>query len=335
MTANLTLEHELHAIGGPLDNLEVLRGVLASSGDCIKILDLEGRLQFMSEGGKRVMEVEDFAPLKGCHWPGFWSGQGNKAADEAVRAALRGEAAQFQGPANTAKGTPRYWDVRVSPIWDASGKVTHVLSISRDITKEHEAAARQNFLFEELQHRVKNMLGVVISIAKQTFKGEESRTLRKAFDERIATLDQVNRSLSATVWREASIQEIVDSALSGHSISNAAISVDGPPVQVGAKQALALALATNELATNAVKHGSLRASEGHVDVSWRVSPQFFEWVWRESGGAAIEKPTHLGFGERVIRDMLAHETGGKSEISYEPSGLVCRLTVPIENLLPQ
>src|SRR5262245_58534950 len=83
-----SLEQELTAAGdGLVGNAEVLRSVLAGCGDCIKILDLDGRLQFMSEGGKRVMEVEDFSLLKGCPWPDFWVGQGNSDAKSAVATA--------------------------------------------------------------------------------------------------------------------------------------------------------------------------------------------------------------------------------------------------------
>src|ERR1700722_14391547 len=99
-----SLNAELDAAGpGLKGNDELLRSVLSGCGDCIKILDLDGRLQFMSEGGKRVMEVEDFAPLKGCPWPDFWSGQGNLDATLAVEAAKIGETARFRGAANTAK----------------------------------------------------------------------------------------------------------------------------------------------------------------------------------------------------------------------------------------
>ena len=72
-------------------NDALLAAVLSGCGDCIKVLDLQGRLQFMSEGGKRVMEVDDFAPLKGCPWPDFWSGDGNTAARQAVEAAIAGK----------------------------------------------------------------------------------------------------------------------------------------------------------------------------------------------------------------------------------------------------
>src|SRR5262245_31895263 len=97
-----SLFEELHAAGpGLVGNDDILRAVLAASGDCIKILDIDGRLQFMSEGGKRVMEVEDFLSLKGCPWPDFWAGEGNGEAKRAVEAAKQGSVARFRGAANT------------------------------------------------------------------------------------------------------------------------------------------------------------------------------------------------------------------------------------------
>ncbi|MES2474048.1 MAG: PAS domain-containing protein, partial [Pseudomonadota bacterium] len=173
------LHRELGTIGPELaSGGDFLRGILSGCGDCIKILDLDGRLQFMSEGGKRVMEVEDFSRLQGCPWPDFWAGEGNIQAANAVAEARAGRTARFRNAANTAKGTPRHWDVQVSPIMGSDGQVSHLLSISRDITEEWQAAelqaesiARAKFLSEELVHRVKNTLATVLALANQTFKG--------------------------------------------------------------------------------------------------------------------------------------------------------------------
>jgi PAS domain-containing protein len=131
------MNRELRAASPDLvGNGDLLRGVLSGCGDCIKVLDLDGRLLFISDGGKRVMEVEDFSALKGCPWPEFWVGDGNVQAITAVEAAKAGKTARFRSAANTAKGTPRYWDVQVSPIFGAHGQISQLLSISRDITEE-------------------------------------------------------------------------------------------------------------------------------------------------------------------------------------------------------
>ena len=113
---------------------EFLRDVLASSNDCIKVLDLDGNLTFMSGGGQRVMEVGDFNAIRGCPWPDFWRGPGHADAKAAVESARAGGVGRFQGPAETMAGTPRFWDVQVTPIRGAGGHVERLLSISRDIT---------------------------------------------------------------------------------------------------------------------------------------------------------------------------------------------------------
>ncbi|QYA05064.1 PAS domain-containing protein [Rhizobium sp. B21/90] len=120
----------------------LLEAVLSASDDCIKILDLEGHLLFMSEGGKRVMEVDDFDSLKGYPWPDFWADESNVAARNAVAIAASGRPARFTGSAKTARGNDRFWDVQVLPLVDSGGRPTQLLSISRDISEGHAAEAK-------------------------------------------------------------------------------------------------------------------------------------------------------------------------------------------------
>ncbi|MER0238327.1 HWE histidine kinase domain-containing protein [Fulvimarina sp. MAC8] len=119
-----------------LEDPAFLRSVLSFSTDCIKVLDLDGNLLFMSEGGKRVMEVGDFQSIRGCPWPTFWAGEWREKADRAVATAKAGGCGHFQGSAPTLAGTTKWWDVRVTPIVEESGQITRLLSISRDITQE-------------------------------------------------------------------------------------------------------------------------------------------------------------------------------------------------------
>ncbi len=116
-----------------------MHSVLASSADCIKVLDLQDRLTFMTEGGKRVMEVSDFNAIRGCPWPDFWQGQGNADAKAALATAKAGGIGRFQGEADTMAGNSRWWDVQVTPILDAQGAPERLLSVSRDITRQKDA----------------------------------------------------------------------------------------------------------------------------------------------------------------------------------------------------
>jgi PAS domain S-box-containing protein len=116
-----------------------IRNVLSSSDDCIKVLDLDANLRFMSEGGMRVMEVDDFSKIEGCSWPAFWAGEAAEEARAAVDAARSGGSGRFVGFCPTLAGTPRWWDVAVTPILDEEGTPGQILSISRDITQRRQA----------------------------------------------------------------------------------------------------------------------------------------------------------------------------------------------------
>ncbi|XVJ47713.1 PAS domain-containing protein [Pseudomonas sp. UBT] len=128
--------------------------VLASINDCIKVLDLDARLTFMSEGGQKIMEVSDFNSIRGCPWPDFWQDQGNLDAKAAVQAAENGDSASFIGPAQTLAGNLKWWHVQVSPILDSDGRPEQILCVSRDITALREAEESLRKLNESLEQRV-------------------------------------------------------------------------------------------------------------------------------------------------------------------------------------
>lgn len=339
-----SLNNELEAAGtGLVGNADVLRSVLAGCGDCIKILDLQGRLQFMSEGGKVVMEVDDFSKLKGCPWPDFWASR-TDTAKQAVEAARLGQTARFSGPANTAKGTPKYWDVQVSPINGPDGKPAHILSISRDVTETRrvelelaEAAERQKLLADELQHRIKNTLAIVGAIANQTMRGPDVEAARSAFTARLITLGSAHDILTRTSWVSASVKDVVEGALAPHRTGQQRFELSGPKVELQPKQALAISLAVHELATNALKYGALSNATGYVQIHWTIetgtSPMFV-FNWKEIGGPPVVKPeqSRVGFGSRLIERMLTNDFGGKVRIEYAVSGVICELRAPAGNL---
>ena len=341
MSKNLlvdALKLELADAGPSLvGNDDLLRGVLAGCGDCIKVLDLDGRLQFMSDGGKRVMEVEDFSALKGCPWPDFWAGEGNAQATAAVAAAKEGRTSHFRGAADTAKGNPRYWDVQVSPIFGEDQKPSHLLSISRDITEEYqlsekqkEDAERQKFLSEELKHRVKNTLATVISISNQTFRGEIHKEALQAFGKRIQTLDDAYNVLTEMNWAAVSMERLVKMALTPFGTGDGRFTTGGPHYDLQPNQALTMALALNELCTNAAKYGALSKPTGHVDISWDLKTlegrDAFQFAWRETGGPPVAAPTRSGFGSsssnpccpRILRARWSFATSQQVLFAYSP-----------------
>ena len=342
-----SMNDELSAAGeGLAGNDEILRGVLAGCSDCIKILDLDGRLQFMSEAGKRVMEVDDFGNLKGRAWPDVWAGVGNAEATLAVEKARGGVIARFQGVANTAKGNPRHWDVQVAPIFGADGKPSYILAISRDITPEKraetelaEAYQRQQMLTAELQHRIKNTLAMVSAIANQTMRGNDVEAARKAFTARMLTLAHAHDILVKTSWTSAPIKQVIEGALAPHRTGQDRFEVSGPELLLQPKPALAIALAVHELATNAMKYGALSKDGGRVRVSWstniRDGMPGFDFDWIETGGPPVvaPDPSQKGFGTRLIERMLKNDVGGDVRLDFAPDGVSCEVRAPLDNLV--
>jgi PAS domain S-box-containing protein len=133
---------------------EFLHSVLASSGDCIKVLDLDAKLEFMNEGGLRIMEVSDFNAIRGCPWPGFWPVDGQEEAWAAIATARAGASARFQGFADTMKGTPKCWDVQVTAIPGAHGRPEKLLAVSRDITEQKRIEGELRELNDTLERRI-------------------------------------------------------------------------------------------------------------------------------------------------------------------------------------
>lgn len=309
-----------------------MRSLLAASDDCIKVIGLDGALNFMSEGGQRVMEVSDFNAIKGCPWPDFWQGEGNAEAKAAIEAARNGRSARFQGAANTAKGNPRFWDVQVGPIFGPDGKPEAILSVSRDISSLKAAEQRQTLLAMELKHRMKNTVAMIQAIANQTIRGgPEVIAIKEAFVARLTTMAAAQDLLTQTAWSRAKLEFLVAESVKVHG-DVSRFTFEGPEVELSSKTALAMALAVHELATNAIKYGALSQDGGRIDVAWSVTDGEFKFEWRESGGPVVKVPAQRGFGSRMIERALAGYFSGQAAIEYAPAGIVFRLEGPVDAL---
>ncbi|WP_331288188.1 MULTISPECIES: HWE histidine kinase domain-containing protein [Methylobacteriaceae] len=164
-----------------------LASVLASSTDCIKVLDLDGKLTFMSEGGQRVMEVSDFNAIAGCPWPDFWTGSGHAEAVAAVHGAQQGRSASFVGRASTIRGTPKWWHVAVSPIPGPDGRPRSILSVSRDITILRESEEERD-RFVRLAENSTDFIGMAHVDGRVFYLNDAARRLVGLDGADIATL---------------------------------------------------------------------------------------------------------------------------------------------------
>jgi two-component sensor histidine kinase len=221
----------------------------------------------------------------------------------------------------------RYWTATNSPILDAHGDVTHILSASQDVTgevQERRSEQARALLMREVDHRARNALMLVQSLVRLS-SATSLEAFRTILDGRIASLARAQTSLAARKWEGAIVGDIVAEALAAVSSSAERYSIGGPRLVLPAGDVQALSMIVHELATNAVKYGSLSQAEGALTVTWeRLPGRAVRLVWREESPAEIEAPREGGFGSRLIAQLMGQLRGG---IRYEwrPHGLLAEL----------
>jgi two-component sensor histidine kinase len=227
-------------------------------------------------------------------------------------------------------------DFVYQPIVEANGEISGIFVAGVDVTDHVHAEHHLQLVNAELEHRVKNNLAVVGAIASQTLRGHSTDAAFEAFQNRLVALGKAHDILTSASQPAASIRDVVENALAPHNPGTRRISISGPHIIAGSKQALSLWLAIHELATNAIKYGALSDDRGRIDISWRETPDgdtpIFHFVWREREGPPVVKPLKKGFGSELIEGGLAWDFGARVDVSYEPSGFICRLTAPMGNL---
>jgi two-component sensor histidine kinase len=173
---------------------------------------------------------------------------------------------------------------------------------------------------------------MIQAVAAQTFRDANNLPQTQAtFSARIMALARANDLLTGENWEGASLSDIVAGVSVAHGGNQPGrFSASGPVVRLSPKIALSLAMAMHELATNAVKYGSLSVTDGKVDVKWTVDAGRLRIEWRESGGPPVQAPERRGFGSRLVERGLAGEMGGTAKIDFAPTGVVCIIDAPMD-----
>jgi len=196
-------------------------------------------------------------------------------------------------------------------------------------------AEHANFLMRELAHRAKNQLAVIKGMALQTSRHSASvNDFIAQFDRRIQGLSQSQDLLLRQNWRGAWLQELVHAHLEPFGADDRVV-IGGPKIFLSATAVQNVGFALHELATNAVKYGSLSGSTGHVEINWTVSEEgcvVLNWV--EQGGPSGTGSIKEGFGHRVITDLVPRALNGSSKLEFALQGVRWRLEIPVNHILP-
>jgi two-component sensor histidine kinase len=224
------------------------------------------------------------------------------------------------------KSGERFWANGVTMrLRNSSG----LLKIMRDETPAKLAEDQRILLLNELNHRIKNTLAIVQSLAEQTLRSSGvDRQVREKLTERLLVLSDAHNVLVAQNWAGADLHAIIERALAPYRAANDRFEVDGPAVRLSPQQAVSISLALNELATNAIKYGSLSVPQGRVLLTWNLAyldegQRSLTLAWEERGGPPVHPPGHKGFGTRMIERSFAEEDHAGVRIDYLADGLIC------------
>lgn len=227
------------------------------------------------------------------------------------------------------KGGEWFWANGVSVRFEIPDRAG-MLKILRDETRQKRAEDQRVLLLNELNHRIKNTLATVQSIAEQTLRFKQvDPSTREDLTNRLVALSEAHNVLVEENWAGADLEAVVRKTLEAHlNLGHGRFKIEGPAVRLSPAQSVSLSLTLHELATNAVKYGALSVDAGSVRIAWNLAQdaagqRHMTLLWQEAGGPPVSAPARGGFGTSLIARTFSGQNGGRARIFYEPDGLCC------------
>ncbi len=275
--------------------------------------------------------------MQGWGWKAVHHPDHADRVEAAFRKAVeQGEEFEDTFPLRSADGQYRWFLTRAMPMRDADGTIMSWFGTNTDVTELRDAERRIELLMMEVNHRSKNLLTVVQSLARRTAAASPD-TFVQRLEQRIASLAANQDVLVHRNWSAVPLRELVDAQLSYLAETHRQVMMIGPDVVVLPSAAEAVSMAIHELATNAEKYGALSVPEGSVAVTWEIDgagdDALFTLTWAESGGPPARAPDRRGFGSRIIEEVPRGKL--RAEVSLEFPAEGCRFTLrcPPQNVL--
>ena len=226
------------------------------------------------------------------------------------------------------------FQMRIRPYRRINRVVDGVVVTFVDISERASADEHRKMLMAELDHRVKNMLTTVQSLATQTVHSAPTMdAFLESFEARLGALAKTHNLVMQHTSQSATLRDLVDTELSHYATDSAAQYIaEGDDITLSSRRAMAIGMLLHELATNAAKYGALSLPSGTVRVSWTTRDGLrprLHLEWAETGGPPVEKPTRRGFGSRLIERGLARELSAEVDLVFDRSGVRCTIDMPL------
>lgn len=224
-----------------------------------------------------------------------------------------------------------------TPLRDAGGNLVGAINMLVDVSAHKDAEERQKVLIGELNHRVKNTLATVQSLARQSARHAASLTdFSTTFEARLVALARAHDLLTRRSWMSVPIESLVHDIVEPYTGDGERLRMGGPNIELSAKSALCLTMVLGELATNATKYGSLSRPSGKLSITWRLAGEEkdrFCLDWLECNGPKVSEPSRRGFGARLIERCVVSDLGGSLDLRFNAEGVHCVIDAPTSALV--
>ncbi|MBR1159965.1 PAS domain-containing sensor histidine kinase [Bradyrhizobium elkanii] len=312
-----------------------MRDLLEALPAAIYTTDAKGRINFYN---RAAVEMAGRTPQPGDEWCVtwrlYWPDGSPLPHNECPMAVALRENRPVRGAEAVAErpdGKRVPFIPYPTPLRDAAGNLVGAINMLVDISERKRAENAQKVLIDELNHRVKNTLATVQSLASQTARhAADLQEFLPTFTGRLLALARAHDLLTQRNWQDAPFEKLVDDIVA--PVSGGRVVTEGPHVDLDARTALSVTMAFNELLTNAVKYGALSLPDGSVSLTWRMDggvQSTLECEWCERGGPPVTPPKRRGFGTRLMERCIEHDLAGEFDLEFEPEGARCRLVFPI------
>lgn len=310
---------------------ELLGLLLDQSQDCIKLLGPTGRIDYMNRNGLCILEIDDFAAVAGKPWWELWPAESQHLVRGAIEKAAAGGHARFEAFSPTAKGSPRWWEVGVSPVRDPAGRLVGMVSISRDVSDRVHARDQLATMASEMRHRLRNAFAVSGSLARASARAQpEHKTFAADLADRFAQLAIAQSRLVDRAEGGDRLQGLIPALTDAFGSGDGELAItDLPDVVVAEQPMRAIALLLGELCTNSVKYGAL-GSGGTVTIYGTMSGRTLTLHWTErSGQPKADATARSGEGMTLMRRIVeAHS--GQLAFDWRMDGLDVKATLLID-----
>jgi PAS domain S-box-containing protein len=311
---------------------EMMATMLDQSLDCVKVLDLTGRVEFINRNGLCSMEIADPSAVAGCAWDALWPDDGQARVREAIAVARGGGTDRFTAPCPTPGGTARCWEVTVSPVRDDTGETVALLAISRDVTERQRTMESIETMAHEMRHRLRNAFAVSGAIALASAREEpEHQAFAQTLAQRYTSLSLAQSKLLDGSQGQT-LRELTAIIADGFD-RRGLVRIGGvPELTLGDQQSRLVALVLGELCTNSLKHGALHDG-APVAIAASLGEGTLALDWSEdlgaadpaAGGAQDKGRGGAGYG---LMERMARAHGGSFAVTLSADRLDARLTMP-------